>query len=265
MKKFITLTGISIQRLMYYRTSFFVNLLSPFVELAGQYLLWNALYNLQKGGGVGGMERKEMYSYILIAFALNNLLGWSTENALSREIRSGTVVTRCIRPVSFISQTVAEMLGSVIAQGAVNFSVVTAGFCLFHRNLRIPEARDAAAFLPCLVLAVLLRIMVVDLFSLLCFFTTGHLGISWTRLALCNFFSGALIPVSLFPIWLRKITYMTPFPYMLQVPVSVLLGRELPAGLLQMFLIQIFWLCLFLLLHRRIFKCIRYNMNIAGG
>jgi len=228
MKKFFTLTGISIQKLMYYKTSFFLNLLTPFLTLAGQFLLWNALYGLQGAGSIRGMTRQEMFTYVPIAFVLNNLLSWTTENALSREIRNGTVVARCIRPVSFLSQAVA-------------------------------------AFVPSLILSVLLRILLVEVFSLLCFFTTGHFGISWTRIALCDFFSGALIPVSLFPGWLARITYLTPFPYMVQVPAAVLLGKELPAGLLQTFFLQIFWIGVFLFVHWRLFRRIRYNMNIAGG
>lgn len=265
MKKFLTLTGISIQKLMYYKTSFLLNLITPFIELAGQFLLWNALYGLQNGGAIGGMARREMFTYIPVAFVLNNLLGWTTENALSREIRNGTVVARCIRPVSFISQAVAEMSGAVIVQGAVNSAVVAALFCFFHKSFLLPKPGAAAAFVPCLLLSALLRILVVEVFGLLCFFTTGHLGISWTRNALCNFFSGAMIPVSLFPGWLARITYLTPFPYMVQIPAAVLLGKELPAGLFQIFFLQILWIGIFLLLHFFIFRRIRHDMNIAGG
>ena len=265
MKKFFTLTGISIQKLMYYKTSFFLNLLTPFLTLAGQFLLWNALYGLQGAGRIRGMTRQEMFTYVPIAFVLNNLLSWTTENALSREIRNGTVVARCIRPVSFLSQAVAEMTGAVITQGAVNFTAVALLFGLFHENFQLPGSGAVAAFVPSLILSVLLRILLVEVFSLLCFFTTGHLGISWTRIALCDFFSGALIPVSLFPGWLARITYLTPFPYMVQVPAAVLLGKELPAGLLQTFFLQIFWIGVFLFVHWRLFRRIRYNMNIAGG
>ncbi len=265
MRKFLTLTGISIQKLMYYKTSFLLNLITPFVELAGQFLLWNALYGLQGGSPIGGMARREMLTYIPVAFALNNLLSWTTENALSREIRNGTVVARCIRPVSFICQAVAEMSGAAIVQGAVNFSVVAVLFAFFHKSFVFPGPGAAAVFVPCMLLSVLLRILVIEVFSLLCFFTTGHLGISWTRNALCNFFSGALIPVSLFPGWLARLTYMTPFPYMVQIPVAVLLGRELPAGLFWTFFLQILWIGIFLLLHFCIFRRIRRNMNIAGG
>ena len=50
-----------------------------------------------------------------------------------------------------------------------------------------------------------------------------------------------------------------------EVPAAVLLGKELPAGLLQTFFLQIFWIGVFLFVHWRLFRRIRYNMNIAGG
>lgn len=265
MKSFFKLMGISVQSKLYYRTSFFLNLLTPVVLMAGQYLLWGSLYGMQAGGAIGSMNRAEMFSFILIAFALNNLLTWSSENSLSREIRSGAVVTRCIRPASFLSQNLADMTGSLLLQGSLNFSVVILGFLFFQNHLALPTGRSVLLFFPCFLLGTLLRMMLVDLFSLLCFFTTSHLGISWTRRALFEFFSGTLIPVSMFPTWLKTISYCTPFPYMLQAPISVLLGQELPAALPVIFLLQLLWLGIFLLLHHAIYGKIRKNLSIAGG
>ena len=63
---------------MYYRTSFFLNLLSPMVPVAGQYLLWHALYQQQPDHIISGMDAAQMYSYLLIAsFTLNHIMGWS--------------------------------------------------------------------------------------------------------------------------------------------------------------------------------------------
>lgn len=265
MKSFLKLMAISMQGRMYYRTSFFLNLITPVVLLTGQFLLWGSLYGLENGGDIGSMPQRDLFAFLLVAFAMNNLLTWSSENSLSREIRSGTIVSRCLRPMYFLSQNLAEMTGSLLLQGSVNFSVVVLGFLLFHGHLRTPAPLSILLFLPCLLLGTLLRMLLVDLFSLLCFFTTSNLGISWTRRALFEFFSGALIPVSMFPGWLKSITYATPFPYMLQAPIDVLLGRPLSAALPVVFLLQLIWLGIFLLLHCLLFGKIRKNMAIAGG
>lgn len=265
MKTFLRLTSISIQGQLYYKTSFFINLLTPFILLAGQYLLWTALYAGGSGAPIGGMGREEMYTYILVSFAMGNLIGWSGENMLAREIRSGTVVARCVRPAAFLVQSVAEMAGGILIQGVVNLAIVLAAFFCFGRYLKPPLFLAAGIFVPCLFLAVLLRIMLIDIFSLLCFFTTGYLGLAWTRNALFEFFSGAMIPVIMFPGWLKTFTYATPFPYMLQVPAALLLGQELPVSMPMVFVVQSAWLIVFLLLHSGIYGLARRNMTIAGG
>ena len=248
MRNFLKLTAMSLQSQMYYRTSFFLNLLSPMVLLAGQYLLWHALYQQQPDHIISGMDAAQMYSYLLIAFTLNHIMGWSSENALSKEIKNGTVVKRCIRPVSFLSQSVAEMTGTLLPQLALNLIIASAGFLLFGRFLLVPSLQNIVLFLPCMAGALLLRILLIELCSLLCFYTTGYLGISWTRNAIFEFFSGALIPI-----------------VMLQIPISILLGQELNVPLFQVYAVQFFWIGIFLALHGLFYKNIRKNLIIAGG
>ena len=265
MRNILKLTAMSLQSQMYYRTSFFLNLLSPMVLLAGQYLLWHALYQQQPDHIISGMDAAQMYSYLLIAFTLNHIMGWSSENALSKEIKNGTVVKRCIRPVSFLSQSVAEMTGTLLPQLALNLIIASAGFLLFGRFLLVPSLQNIVLFLPCMAGALLLRILLIELCSLLCFYTTGYLGISWTRNAIFEFFSGALIPIVMFPGWLKSMAYMTPFPYMIQIPISILLGQELNVPLFQVYAVQFFWIGIFLALHGLFYKNIRKNLIIAGG
>lgn len=265
MRRFFKLMALTMQGRMYYRTSFLLNLVTPLIVLLGQFLLWSSLYRLEGGATIGAYAPKDMYSYILIAFAVNNLLTWSSENTLSREIRSGMVVARRLRPVSFLSQSLADMCGNMVLQAAVNGAVVALAFLLFHRFLAMPTWPSVLLFLPSLLLAMMLRMMLVSTFSLLCFFTTGHLGLTWTRQALTDFFSGALIPIALFPPWLRAVSLASPFPLMLQVPLSVLLNQPLPMPLGLSFALQALWTLVFLGLHAALYGHIRKNATLAGG
>ncbi|MDR1057648.1 MAG: hypothetical protein LBL17_03730 [Coxiellaceae bacterium] len=265
MTSFIKLASIAIQRVLYYKTSFIINILSPLIILTSQYLLWNALYNENISMGIGGVKKDEQFSYILVAFSLNTLLNWSSENTLAREIRQGTIVTRCIRPVSFLTQSIAEMLGYIIPQFLVNVSILLIGLISFRRFLLLPTFESVLLFAPSLVLAVLLRILLTEVFGLLCFFTTSYLGILWVRLAMFEFFSGAIIPVIMFPLWLKEITYITPFPYIIQIPISILLNQSISISVYLSFLYQAAWICFFILLHVILYRRIRNNLVIAGG
>ena len=263
MRAFFLLAGITIQQNIQHRAGFFFNLLTPILTLISQFLLWGAIY----GGTerVGSMDRAAMFSYQLMAFMINSFLTWSGENELSREIRSGTIVARRMRPVPFLSQSLASMTGNFLLQGAVNVALVGATFVVFQRHLALPEWANMPAFVLSLLLGVLLRMMMVSFFSLLCFFTTGHLGLTWTRRALMEFFSGALIPVALFPGWLSVVSYCTPFPLMLQVPIAVCLGQVLPVPLWGAFGLQGLWVLIFYAAHEALYGHIRKTATLAGG
>ena len=263
MKSFFKLASISLQSQMYYRMGFFWSLFAPLFLLGGQFFLWAALYGNNPGGVFSGYTRDTMFTYTLFAFCINNLLTWSTENNLSREIRSGTVVSRCVRPMSFLGQSLAAMFGSIIPQGIVNFSIGIVILSVFRGHFSPPVFRNIPLFICSLFLAVTLRMLLIHVFSLLCFYTTSHLGLAWTRTALVEFFSGAVIPIAVFPGWLKTVSYRLPFPFMLQIPLSIFLGQQMP--ILQTFSMQIFWICIFLLADRVLYGHIRKNMVIAGG
>lgn len=265
MRRFLKLTELYLEGVLFYKTAFLLNLFTPFVLLGGQFMLWRSLFNMSATGFIGSFSRAGMYSYIIAAFAINNLFTWSSENNLSREIRSGLVAARYIRPVPFLTQSLAGLTGSMLPQALVNFAIACLLFALFGSNLILPSPLSLALAFLSLVFGIFLRMMVISCFSLLCFFTTSHLGLTWTRTALTEFFSGALIPIALFPGWLRTVSYCTPFPLMLQTPISLFLGQSTAIPLPMTFTLQIAWTLVFFGLHELMLRKISMNITFAGG
>jgi len=263
--RFIRLVGLCLEEVLYYKAAFLFNLFTPFILLGGQFMLWRTLYNMSETGVIGAYSRAEMYTFLIVAFAINNLLTWSSENNLSREIRSGTVAARFIRPVPFIVQSLAGMTGFMIPQFIVNFTIVGLIFVVFSSQLVIPTIGTLALALVSLALGLILRMAMVSCISLLCFFTTSHLGLTWTRTAITEFFSGALIPVTLFPVWLATISFHTPFPLILQVPISIFLNEPTHFPLGVTFALQAGWALVFLGLHQLLYARVRKNVSFAGG
>jgi ABC-2 type transport system permease protein len=265
MRRFIKLVALCLEEVMYYKISFILTLFTPLIVLGGQFLLWHALFNMSETGFIGVYNRSQMYTYIIIAFAIGNLLTWSSENNLSREIRSGTVASRFIRPVPFWIQSLAGMTGFMIPQSIVNFSIVGIVYIIFHNFLLLPSIEVFILFILSLIGAMTLRMMMINCISLVCFFTTSHLGLTWTRTAIMEFFSGALIPVALFPLWLANFSYLTPFPLMLQIPITIFLGEPTPFPLPMIFALQIGWSFVFFVLHQLLYRQVRKNVTFAGG
>jgi ABC-2 type transport system permease protein len=265
MRRFLKLVSISMQENLHFRLAFLFNLAAPVVLLLGQYMLWDSLYAFNGGRSIGTYSQKTMYTYILLTFFITNLLTWRSENTISRKIISGSIVTDVVRPFPFLLQNIADMTGPMLLQAVVNAGVVGLVFLLFFNYLILSSPLAFLLFLVSTVLGLLLRLLLVSTFSLLCFYTTSHLGLSWTRTALMEFFSGAVVPVVMFPELLKRVTYFTPFPYMLQTPISIYLRQETYLSIPMCFTVQVVWIAVFVLLQTFFWSHIRKNISVAGG
>lgn len=86
------------------------------------------------------------------------------------------------------------------------------------------------------------------LFSLLCFYTDNSYGVTKAREVLTNFFSGALLPLVMFPGVLRRAVEILPFQGIVFTPCSIFIGtfsmtESLRGIVVQAVWIGILWVC----------------------
>jgi len=266
MRRFFKLVSITIQSRMYYRATFLLRMVTPLLVLFGQFVLWLSLFGgPEQQKMIGPFGRADMISYLLAAFFIGSLLNWQSEGALARDIQTGMVIAKRLRPVSFLAQSLSDMVGNMAVQSVINALVVLGFFAVFRGQMTMSRASAIPLFLCSLCVSMALRMLLAHCFQLLCFFTTSHLGIAWTRSALTDFFSGALIPVALFPAWLGTVAYALPFPLMLQPPMAILFGWPMPVSIPHTFLLQAFWIGALLGIHGLLYGHIRKNSTLAGG
>jgi ABC-2 type transport system permease protein len=85
------------------------------------------------------------------------------------------------------------------------------------------------------------------------------------QFSVATFFSGALVPLEIMPVWLQKITLSMPFAQALYVPVSLLSGITPLSAMPQLWLTQALWLLGLLLGSRLIFRVAVRKITVQGG
>ena len=76
----------------------------------------------------------------------------------------------------------------------------------------------------------LLGFLTMLLLGMLAFYVDSAVGLFYAWMGLYTLFSGYLMPLSLFPLWLRRVSDVLPFRYMLDAPVKMLLGWPTEGG-----------------------------------
>jgi ABC-2 type transport system permease protein len=144
---------------------------------------------------------------------------------MNTEIRQGTLAMRLLRPIHPVLSYAADNLAALPIRAALAFPVAMITLYVVGRG---HLAQD-----PVLWLIVPFAVIGAWVISFSMMFLIGTLGLFWeSSLAVWDLwfgcyiiFSGYLMPLSLLPPWIGKITRLSPFPYMLAFPVEACLGN----------------------------------------
>jgi len=201
------------------RTVFLAVILYIFLKL------WQATYSQSGATRLGDMTLAQMLWYLTITESI-----YMSAPRLSRQVdedvRSGTLAVRLIKPMSYPLYCLSSCLGERTVRFVFNVFIGAVITCF----LVGPVAMSLDG-LVMLAIACLLG-FVLDAFGQLivglCAFwleDTSGLFLIYTRLVMI--LGGMLIPLELFPQWLKAIVVFTPFPYVVYGPVHLFLHPSL--------------------------------------
>ncbi|MDQ0192122.1 ABC transporter permease [Paenibacillus wynnii] len=238
-KKYSSIANRSLQNILAYRISYVIGFLANFLNLLAIYFLWHGIYSGRES--LGGYTWDQMKTYLLVTFLANAVLSWYSETSISGKILDGSVAADLLKPIDFQTARFAETLGSSLLEGTLS-AVLIGVFLLFTSGVSVPHSPLVyGLFAVSLLAAMLVKFGVVYLAALLCFWSTGSLGIVWTRIALTNLLSGALVPLAFFPGWLEKLALWLPFQSIIHTPTMIFLQQAESWEALKLIGIQCFW------------------------
>lgn len=204
-------------------------------------LVWLAL--LQGQATVGGFTAVTLRQYYIL-IAIIAVLGHTVVHGeLSRLVHEGTLSQWLIRPVPFwsylFSLTLARVLALAVPVALVTLLLALADPAIFS-GMGIQNAAAAMMVLP---MAVILVNAVNVLIGLLAFWFIEIEGVYAGIVLGLGFFSGLIVPTTLFPPLLRTIGLFLPYHAVFGSPVESVLHPSL-AGLALTLLAQASWLVL---------------------
>jgi ABC-2 type transport system permease protein len=218
----------------------FTSVIQPLVFI----VVWRTVAG---SGSTGGYTANQFVGYFLVMMVVDHLtfiwLMWEFEY----RIRTGAFSPLLLRPVHPIHKDVCEnltykLIGLVgILPAAVALGVV------FDADLSGTTIGSVLAFVPALILAMVLRFVVEWCFALSAFWLTKVSAINAVYFSLATFLGGQFAPLTVLPGWMQSVVAATPFPWALAYPVEVLLGRRTGADVLVGTAAQLGWVALALI------------------
>jgi ABC-2 type transport system permease protein len=209
------------------------------VIIAYTYIaLWEARPDL------GGYGVAQALTFAWIGQALLapvGMFGGFIIDDLTERVRSGAAAIDLHRPVSLLGLRLAEDLGRaayhLLARG---LPPTVVGAVLFDLAWPNRVGTWVVAMLA-VWLAVVVGFGLRYLLGLLAYWIIDVQGPAWALVVLQLFFSGMMLPLVVFPDWLRLVADLLPFRCLVQIPVDVFLSEDTGTAVAPLIGVQLLW------------------------
>ena len=243
-----------------YRLNWGMRLLGTVISVFMQICLWNSL--LINRDGVIDMDY--MLGYILASAMIQSLIMGDTIGRVNSQIHSGQIAMNMIKPIRFRMYIFCESLGNSLFNFFFQYLPVTIVMTVIYRAYEVWMGIDLW-FLLSMFLGMYLYFSLSYCLALTSFWWGQTWILGRFLNDFINLFSGKIIPVLLFPVFLLNISSCLPFQYIYYTPISMLLNPLTVQEKMWSIGLQIAWCILFKVLGRYIEHKGMCKLQVQGG
>jgi ABC-2 type transport system permease protein len=218
------------------------------------------------------MTFQETVGYVWLGQAfLMAIVPWSGDREIQDLIRSGAVGYDLLRPTDlynfWFTRALALRTAPVILRAIpLLFLTIFIFPLLGFSSLSFPPSFAAfLAFILSFIGAILLSSALTMLLTVSMMWTLSGEGINNILPTLIIIFSGMIVPLPLFPEWLKPFLNALPFSGLIDQPFRLFIGNLSPNALFNVLLHQIFWIFILVIIGRFLVDRGVKNLVIQGG
>lgn len=190
------------------------------------------------------MTFEQLVAYLWLEQAfLSLIMVWSLDNEIFEAIEKGNVVYELCRPMNLYNMWFVKNVSNRIAKVVLRCIPILIFAFLIPKpyQLVIPSFLQLLFFLFSLFLSLLVIVAFSMLIYITTFFTLSSNGIRMLAVILCDFLSGAIIPLPFFPENIKNMIELLPFASMQNSAFRIFSGNISGNAIISQLALQIFW------------------------
>lgn len=231
-----------------YRGRVLFEIVQPVITLYAFVYVWSAV---TQAGAATGIALNSLITYTVVATFLSLALpGDIISRLFERDIATGDIGHKVVRPLSFTASYVATALGTIATSVLFKAAPILLVVPLLAKNIVLPESTGAWLMFGFMVLVGAAIVILLDLLiGYLCFWLFQGRYVRYFFEAIFAIFSGQFVPLALLPDWMKSVSLWTPTRLVYNDPISVFTGLVSPAeyGVLlmrSMLWLIVLWVCI---------------------
>lgn len=220
MKKYFFVSRNAIQNEIAYKNSYWASIIGILLKMFVLYFLWLSIYSSHSMVGIYSFSG--MISYMIVSLILNQLNSFCSGRILSLMIARGEIAVELIRPYNLVIKLLFHNFGVKFVDIIKYVFIITLSSILFL-PLKLESSIISWCFFIFSSIIGMISVQLIDIIlAMLAFKTTNTWGILILRNSLLTIFSGAMLPLDLFPKWFQSIAVCLPFKSAVYDPINIL-------------------------------------------
>lgn len=226
LKKYISIFSITLQEIFAYRLNMIMWRVRQIFVFLIPFFIWKSV--LGQGGDIYGYSFSAIMTYLFGTTILRSLVMGSRTIDLGWMINSGALTIPLMRPINIFSFFFVRDLADKLFNLGFMFIEIPLIYLIFHPPIFLQtNYLTIALTMTSLGLAVLIYFYINIIFGSLGFWSRDVWAPRFLLMVIMEFATGAMFPLDMLPSLWQKIFLLTPFPYLIYVPLKVYLGQSI--------------------------------------
>lgn len=261
-RKFKAYIKISYESVKFYQLNYIIDIFECIIYIIASYHLWIAIYGDKDM--IKGMTLKEMITYIIIARIVDKIYEADVANIIEDKLETGDISTYLIKPINPLLSMAMENIGKMLFQ-VVRLCIPLYIFSNLVFSLEKVSVTNFILFSVQIFMGYALFMVLSTFIGSIGLYTQSINGINALKNIVVLFFSGAFIPINMFPDILKKISNIFPFRGMYYEPINILLGKLDFRSSIKLIIVEVIWDLVLILLTAIIWRKGKRVLMVRGG
>jgi ABC-2 type transport system permease protein len=244
-----------------YSASMFLSMLSSLTTFFIQIFIW---FTLLKNGAIYDVSFRDMATYLVITTLITNLLDTDLGRQVTQRVNEGSIEMDLVKPIGLKYTLFFDNIGSNLFKVFTMLPVLIGFSAIF--GFILPTNPLLWFYL---IISVINGIMILFYYryilGLLSFWLIRNPFVQWYFGKVEAVFSGSIIPIWFYPVWLASVTKYMPFRYFIFEPVSIFLGKTPSTEVWRVLLMQFLWMIIFYVIERLLWNRAYRKLIVQGG
>lgn len=240
MRKYLKHMKMGMLLSLEYKKQVIFAILSQIISIVIMYYFWSAVVTSAPETLNGFASDKDFLTYIVVSLIFTSAVSTFISFEISDSIKTGDIAMDMVKPQNFILKHIAFDFGGTRLQVVVMTTTLIVMSLAVKIILPISSFEQVIAIIFSLGFSYLITCLFSVIFGFLVLITENSWGLFQLKNITISLFSGALIPLTLFPKRVQEVFNFLPFKQMIFTPTMLYIDYERNTAITSLS-IQILW------------------------